>query len=162
MKFFNSELGNNEETSNIGKLWSVDENNELYKEVENNKNYSQIAAIHKRTEKAIILRVISHIIYPKYPKLFTSWYDLGKEGRQEWHDALDALEHAYDMFCEKTKITNAEMRVTDTDVKDHLSRMWEVLDTETQNTWIVSAGETLPVRQRRVRGLFEDSDSDED
>ena len=66
------------------------------------------------------------------------------------------------MFCEKTKITNAEMRVTDTDVKDHLSRMWEVLDTETQNTWIVSAGETLPVRQRRVRGLFEDSDSDED
>jgi hypothetical protein len=66
MKFFNSELGNNEETSNIGKLWSVDENNELYKEVENNKNYSQIATIHKRTEKAIILRVISHIIYPKY------------------------------------------------------------------------------------------------
>ena len=66
MKYFNSELGNNEETSNIGKLWSVDENNELYKEVENNKNYSQIAAIHKRTEKAIILRVISHIIYPKY------------------------------------------------------------------------------------------------
>ena len=66
MKYFNSQLGNNEETSNIGKLWSVDENNELYKEVENNKNYSQIAAIHKRTEKAIILRVISHIIYPKY------------------------------------------------------------------------------------------------
>ena len=66
MKYFNSQLGNNEETSNIGKLWSVDENNELYKEVENNKNYSQIAAIHKRTEKAIILRVISNIIYPKY------------------------------------------------------------------------------------------------
>jgi hypothetical protein len=66
MKYFNSQLGNNEETSNIGKLWSVDENNELYKEVENNKNYSEIAAIHKRTEKAIILRVISHIIYPKY------------------------------------------------------------------------------------------------
>ena len=66
MKYFNSELGNNEETSNIGKLWSVDENNELYKEVENNKNYSEIAAIHKRTEKAIILRVISNIIYPKY------------------------------------------------------------------------------------------------
>jgi hypothetical protein len=66
MKYFNSELGNNEETSNIGKLWSVDENNELYKEVENNKNYSEIATIHKRTEKAIILKVISHIIYPKY------------------------------------------------------------------------------------------------
>jgi hypothetical protein len=66
MKYFNSQLGNNEETSNIGKLWSVNENNELYKEVENNKNYSQIAAIHKRTEKAIILRVISNIIYPKY------------------------------------------------------------------------------------------------
>lgn len=90
------------------------------------------------------------------------WVNLSEEGRQEWHDALDALEHAYDMFCEKTKITNPEMKVTDEDVKDHLSRMWEALDTETQNTWIVSAGETLPVRQRRVRGLFEDSDSDKE
>lgn len=90
------------------------------------------------------------------------WEELGEEGRQEWHDALDALEHAYDMFCEKTKITNPEMKVTDEDVKNHLSRMWEALDTETQNTWIVSAGETLPVRQRRVRGLFEDSDSDQE
>ena len=66
MKYFNSELGNNEETSNIGKLWSVDENNQLYKEVEETKDYSHIATIHKRTEKAIILRIISHIIYPKY------------------------------------------------------------------------------------------------
>ena len=81
---------------------------------------------------------------------------------KEWQSSYDAFEHAYDMFCEKTKITNPEMKVTDEDVKDHLSRMWEALDTETQNTWIVSAGETLPVRQRRVRGLFEDSDSDEE
>ena len=103
------------------------------------------------------------IIYPIFKYVYkSSWNILGEEGRKEWNEAVDALEHAYDMFCEKTKITNAEMRVTDTDVKDHLSRMWEVLDTETQNTWIVSAGETLPVRQRRVRGLFEDSDSDED
>jgi len=97
-------------------------------------------------------------IYPMF-KHGISWEQLGEEGRQEWYDALDALEHAYDMFCEKTKITNPEMKVTDEDVKDHLSRMWEALDTETQNTWI---DDTLPIRQRKIRGLFEDSDSDEE
>ena len=100
-------------------------------------------------------------IYPMF-KHGISWEQLGEEGRQEWHDALDALEHAYDMFCEKTKITKPEMRVTDEDVKDHLSRMWKALDTETQNTWIDSADDTLPIRQRKIRGLFEDSDSDEE
>jgi hypothetical protein len=93
----------------------------------------------------------------------TLWEQLGEEGRQEWQDALDALEHSYDMFCEKTKITKPEMRVTDEDVKDHLSRMWEALDTETQNTWIYSADDTLAsVRHRKIRGLFEDSDSDQE
>jgi hypothetical protein len=100
-------------------------------------------------------------IYPMF-KHGIAWQQLGEEGRQEWHDALDALEHAYDMFCEKTKITNPEMRVTDEDVKEHLSRMWEALDTETQNTWIYSADDTLPIRQRKIRGLFEDSDSDQE
>jgi hypothetical protein len=66
MKSHINELREKEETSNVGKLWSVDENNELYKEVEETKNYSQIAFNHKRTESAIKLRVISHIIYPKY------------------------------------------------------------------------------------------------
>jgi hypothetical protein len=94
-------------------------------------------------------------IYPMF-KHGMSWEKLGEEGRQEWYDALDALEHAYDMFCEKTKIIKPEMRVTDEDVKDHLSRMWEVLDTETQNTWIYSSDDTLPIRQRKIRGLFED------
>ena len=102
-------------------------------------------------------------IYPIFEYSHSSnWEQLSKEGRQEWHDALDALEHGYDMFCEKTKITKPEMRVTDEDVKDHLSRMWEALDTETQNTWIDSADDTLPIRQRKIRGLFEDSDSDQE
>jgi hypothetical protein len=100
-------------------------------------------------------------IYPMF-KHGISWEQLGEEGRQEWHDALDALEHAYDMFCENSKITNPQMRVTNADVKDHLSRMWEALDTETQNTWIYSADDTLPIRQRKIRGLFEDSDSDQE
>jgi hypothetical protein len=97
-------------------------------------------------------------IYPMF-KYGMSWEQLGEEGRQEWHEALDVLEHAYDMFCEKTKITKPEMKVTDEDIKEHLSRMWEALDTETQNTWI---DDTLPIRQRKIRGLFEDSDSDQE
>lgn len=61
-----SELRDKEETANVGKLWSVDENIELIKEVDENKNYEEIALNHKRTENAIKIRVISHIIYPKY------------------------------------------------------------------------------------------------
>ena len=66
MKSYISELREKEETSNVGKLWSVNENDELYKEIKESKNYSEIALNHKRTENAIKLRVISHIIYPKY------------------------------------------------------------------------------------------------
>ena len=118
----------------------------------------------KYTDPAFLKEVVDlwkeSIMYPiiKYSP-YPSWDQLSKEDRQEWHDALDALEHGYDMFCEKTKITKPEMRVTDEDVKEHLSRMWEALDTETQNTWI---DDTLPVRQRKIRGLFEDSDSDQE
>ena len=105
---------------------------------------------------------------PKYPHILKyerSWERLDKEGQQEWHDAVDALEHAYDMFCEKTKITNPEMRVTNADVKDHLSRMWESMDIETQSTWNYSTDDTFPIRHRGVRGLdgdFEEKDFDEE
>ena len=95
----------------------------------------------------------------------TLWEQLGEQGRQEWNDSLDALEHAYDMFCKNSKITNPQMRVTNADVKDHLSRMWEAMDRETQNTWNYSAGDTIPIRHRGVRGLdgdFEEEDFEED
>ena len=77
---------------------------------------------------------------------------------KEWQESYDAFEHAYDMFCENSKITNPQMRVTNADVKDHLSRMWESMDIETQNTW--NHSDTLPIRYRGVRGL--DGDFRED
>ena len=52
--------------SNVGKKWTIDEDNQLLNEVNNAKNYDIIALNHKRTKNAIILRVISHIIYPKF------------------------------------------------------------------------------------------------
>jgi len=64
------------------------------------------------------------------------------------------------MFCENPKITNPQMRVTNADVKDHLSRMWESMDRQTQNAWNHFAGDTLPIRHRGVRGL--DGDFDEE
>jgi hypothetical protein len=79
---------------------------------------------------------------------------------KEWQASYDAFEHAYDMFCENSKITNPQMRVTNADVKDHLSRMWESMDRQTQNTWNHFAGDTLPIRHRGVRGL--DGDFDEE
>jgi len=52
--------------SNVGKKWSIEEDNQLLSEVNETKNYDEIALKHKRTKNAIILRVISHIIYPKF------------------------------------------------------------------------------------------------
>ena len=52
--------------SNVGKKWSIEEDKQLLSEVNETKNYDEIALNHKRTKNAIILRVISHIIYPKF------------------------------------------------------------------------------------------------
>ncbi len=59
-------LKNNEETSNIGTRWTIEEDKKLVKELTNNKSYEEIALDHKRTINGIKSRVISHIIYPKY------------------------------------------------------------------------------------------------
>ena len=59
-------MEDNQLLSNIGKKWTITEDEQLLQEVNNNKNYDVIALNHKRTKNAIILRVISHIIYPLY------------------------------------------------------------------------------------------------
>jgi hypothetical protein len=60
------ELRNNEETSNAGNKWTIDEDKNLVQEINDNKTYEEIALEHKRTISSIKARVISHIIYPKY------------------------------------------------------------------------------------------------
>ena len=60
------ELRNNEETSNAGKKWTSDEDELLVEEIKNKIAYKEIALNHKRTISSIKIRVISHIIYPKY------------------------------------------------------------------------------------------------
>lgn len=129
MKYFNSQLGNNEETSNIGKLWSVDENNELYKEVENNKNYSQIAAIHKRTEKAIILRVISHIIYPKYKTNEMTLDQLSFEYNIE-KDLIEKNIAKYENQPKEPKKPKEQMKIDKilTDLDNRLLRLEQKID----------------------------------
>jgi hypothetical protein len=54
-----------EETMNIGKKWTIEEDNKLVQEITENKTYEEIALEHKRTAYSIQLRVISRIIYPK-------------------------------------------------------------------------------------------------
>jgi hypothetical protein len=56
----------NDNLSNVGKKWSNNEDKLLIEEVNNKQSYDDIALNHKRTKLAIVLRVISHIIYPKY------------------------------------------------------------------------------------------------
>jgi hypothetical protein len=60
------ELRKNENTLNAGTKWTIDEDNKLIQEINDNKSYDEIALEHKRSILAIKSRVISHIIYPKY------------------------------------------------------------------------------------------------
>jgi hypothetical protein len=67
--FDNKHENNNKENnsiSNAGKKWTNKEDEQLLEEINNNKSYDEIALNHKRSKYAIILRVISQIIYPKY------------------------------------------------------------------------------------------------
>ena len=59
------EMRDNEETMNVGKKWTVEEDIKLAQEITENKTYQEIATEHKRTAYSIQLRVISRIIYPK-------------------------------------------------------------------------------------------------
>jgi hypothetical protein len=59
------EMRDNEETMNVGKKWTIEEDIKLAQEIAENKTFEEIATEHKRTTHAIELRVISHIIYPK-------------------------------------------------------------------------------------------------
>ena len=59
------ELRNNDETSNAGNKWTIEEDNKLIQEIADNKTYKEISLEHKRTIGSIKSRVISHIIYPK-------------------------------------------------------------------------------------------------
>ena len=67
------ELRKNEDTINAGTKWSEEENNKFIKEISDNKSYEEIALEHKRTILAIHIRVISHIIYPKYKEDIEKW-----------------------------------------------------------------------------------------
>ena len=59
------ELRTNDETMNVGKKWTIEEDNKLVQEITENKTYEEICLEHKRTANSIQLRVISRIIYPK-------------------------------------------------------------------------------------------------
>jgi hypothetical protein len=59
------DLGSNNETINIGKKWTIEEDDRLVQEFMDNKTYEEIALEHKRTVNSIELRVISRIIFPK-------------------------------------------------------------------------------------------------
>jgi hypothetical protein len=54
----------------------------------------------------------------------TFWPKVAKE----WETGFDAFEHAYDLFSQKVKNTDLQMKVTDEDVNEHLSRMWGILN----------------------------------
>jgi hypothetical protein len=54
-----------DDTLNVGKKWTINEDDRLAQEITEDKTYEEIALEHKRTVNSIELRIISHIIFPK-------------------------------------------------------------------------------------------------
>ena len=63
---FKSKLNDNPETSRVGKRWLPEEDEQLLKEIEDNKTYEEIALEHQRTVTGVKSRVVSIIIFPLY------------------------------------------------------------------------------------------------
>lgn len=82
--------------------------------------------------KSLREAVCDAMTYSTIPK--TTDEQIWAKTAKEWEASYDAFEHAYDLFCEKVKNTNPQMKVTEDDVNEHLSRMWEVLDDKVANT----------------------------
>ena len=59
-------LQSNDETSNCGKSWNIEDDLKLIKYVEENKPYDDIAIEFKRTTGSIRTRVLDKIIFPEY------------------------------------------------------------------------------------------------
>jgi len=59
-------LRKNEETSRVGKKWTVEEDEELMKELNDKKSYEEIALNHKRTIGGVKSRVICNVLYLQY------------------------------------------------------------------------------------------------
>ena len=72
-------LKNNELTSCSYNKWTLKEDLQLIKEIDEKKTYKEIALIHKRTHGAIRSRVISSIIYFRYNQGDTNIDDLSRE-----------------------------------------------------------------------------------
>jgi len=60
------ELRSNEETSRAGVKWLEDEYNDLLRELDENKNWEEIAINHKRTIIGVQSKAITTLIYKLY------------------------------------------------------------------------------------------------
>lgn len=72
-------LKKNENTSNSYNKWTLKEDLQLIKEIDEKKTFKEIALIHKRTIGAIISRVLSSIIYFRYNQGDTNIDDLSQK-----------------------------------------------------------------------------------
>lgn len=90
------ELRCNDETSNVGTKWTIEEDTKLVQEITENKTYEEIALEHKRTVLGIKLRGISHIIYPKIKDAATAVADAADVAISDMDMEELALEYKID------------------------------------------------------------------
>tara|TARA_Y100000389_G_C17465672_1_gene525308 strand:- start:1889 stop:2200 length:312 start_codon:yes stop_codon:yes gene_type:complete len=78
---------------NTGTRWSKYELNQLKREVENKESYEDIAIKHNRTEEAVRIQVIKHIIKPI----------ITKENKQEIASKYNIILNGIEFYINKNK-----------------------------------------------------------
>jgi hypothetical protein len=100
----------NNSISNAGKKWTNKEDEQLLEEINDNKSYDEIALNHKRSKYAIILRVISQIIYPKY---YDNENDNDNDNNDDNNDITNEIiskEYNIDIELLKRNINNIKIK----------------------------------------------------
>jgi len=122
-----------EETMNVGKKWTIEEDNKLVQEITDKKTYEEIALEHKRTANSIQLRVISHIIYPKIKNDVET--DMGKVALEYNIGAEKLLYNINKLKMKgepKQKLTQKpkqkEYQPTNKDILDYLQKLDKKID----------------------------------
>uniref|UniRef100_A0A6C0K7U7 Uncharacterized protein n=1 Tax=viral metagenome TaxID=1070528 RepID=A0A6C0K7U7_9ZZZZ len=121
------EMRDNEETMNVGKKWTVEEDIKLAQEIAENKTYEEIAKEHKRTANSIKLRVISHIIYPKIKdNLDVNMEEVALEYNVDTSQLIRQINKI--IIKGEPKPTQKEYLPTNKDILDYLRKLDSKLD----------------------------------
>lgn len=123
-----TDLRSDDDTINIGKKWTIEEDIKLAQEITENKTYEEIAMEHKRTVNSIQLRAITHIIFPKIKDDLEKGIDI---------DTSQIISHVNKIRIKKTTVNKdkpiknplqKEYTLTNKEILDYLKKLDSKMD----------------------------------